>query len=125
MTEKGTRVPTGVPNFDKLVEGGFQSESINLLAGGAGSGKTIFAIQYLINGIEKYNEPGMYITFEERKNKLYRDMLEFGWDLAKYEKEGKIRPLTKDEKHKREMLVTAGIAVFVIGLATFLILLFL
>ncbi|MDD2666484.1 MAG: hypothetical protein PHD13_05710 [Methanocellales archaeon] len=43
----------------------------------------------------------------------------------KYRKEGKIRPLTKDEKHKKEMLVTAGIAVCMIGLALFLILLFL
>ena len=102
------RVPTGIPNFDKLIEGGFQRESINLIAGGAGSGKTIFAIQYLINGIEKYNEPGMYITFEERKNKLYKDMLEFGWDLAKYEKEGKFVFLNYKPAQVKRVLVEGG-----------------
>ncbi len=109
-TKKGEseRVPTGIPNFDKLIEGGFQKESINLVAGGAGSGKTIFAVQFLMNGIEKYNEPGMYITFEERKNKLYKDMLEFGWDLAKYEKEGKFVFLNYKPAQVKKVLVEGG-----------------
>lgn len=102
------RVPTGIPNFDRLVEGGFQRESINLIAGGAGTGKTIFTIQYLVNGIEKYGEPGMYITFEERKKKLYQDMLEFGWDLAKYEKEGKFVFLNYKPAQVKKLLVEGG-----------------
>lgn len=102
------RVPTGIPNFDRLVQGGFQLESINLIAGGAGTGKTIFTIQYLVNGIEKYGEPGMYITFEERKKKLYTDMLEFGWDLAKYEKEGKFVFLNYKPAQVKKLLVEGG-----------------
>lgn len=102
------RIPTGIPNFDKLIEGGLQKESINLIAGGAGTGKTIFTIQFLLNGIEKYNEPGMYITFEERKSKLYKDMLEFGWDLAKYEKEGKFVFLKYQPAQVKKLLVEGG-----------------
>lgn len=102
------RVPTGIPNFDQLLEGGLQKESITLVAGGAGSGKTIFAIQFLVNGIEKYNTPGMYITFEERKVKLYKDMLEFGWDLAKYEKEGKFVFLAYQPAQVKKLLVEGG-----------------
>lgn len=84
-----TRIPTGIAEFDKLVGGGFVKKSNNLVAGSAGSGKTIFAIEYLIRGIRQYGEVGMYLTFEERKESLYEDMMEFGWDLATYEREGK------------------------------------
>ena len=83
------RVPTGIVEFDKMVQGGLVRKSTNLIAGSAGAGKTVFAIQYLVSGIEKYDEVAMYLTFEERKESLYDDMREFGWDLAKYEREGK------------------------------------
>jgi circadian clock protein KaiC len=83
------RKPTGIADFDKLVQGGLIEGSTNLIAGTAGSGKTIFAMEYLIKGIEKCGEAGMYLTFEERKESLYEDMYEFGWDLAKLEREGK------------------------------------
>ncbi len=106
--KKEERVPTGMENFDMLVGGGLLRDSINLVAGGAGSGKTIFAIQYLVNGIEKYNEPGMYITFEERKQRLYKDMLEFGWDLAKYEKEGMFVFLKYQPAQVKKVLVEGG-----------------
>jgi circadian clock protein KaiC len=88
-SSKLTRVPTGIREFDKMVGGGFVRRSNNLIAGSAGSGKTIFAIEYLVRGITEYNEVGMYLTFEERKESLYEDMMEFGWDLAKLESEGK------------------------------------
>ncbi|MBW2971185.1 hypothetical protein KY320_03425 [Candidatus Woesearchaeota archaeon] len=99
------RVPTGIHNFDKLIGGGLREKSINLVAGPAGAGKTIFAIQFLVNGIEKFKEPGMYITFEERKDRLYQDMLDFGWDLAKYEKEGKFVFLKYKPTQVKKVLV--------------------
>src|SRR3989344_5848179 len=67
MTKAIVRVPTGVTTFDNLIDGGFKRNSINLAAGTAGSGKTIFAVQFLVNGIAKYNETAIYITFEEKK----------------------------------------------------------
>ena len=72
------RVPTGIAEFDDLIKGGFKKTSINLIAGKAGTGKTVFAMQFLYNGVTKFNENGLYITFEEKKKKTYKDMLEFG-----------------------------------------------
>ncbi len=81
------RVPTGIPNFDSLIQGGFRKYSTNMIVGGAGSGKTIFTTQFLITGLKK-GENCLYITFEEDKNEFYSNMLEFGWDLENYEKRG-------------------------------------
>jgi len=75
------RVPTGIKGLDDAMTGGFIKDSVNLVAGSPGSGKSIFAMQYLVNGAKKYNQPGVYITFEERKDKLLRYMGNFGWDL--------------------------------------------
>ena len=55
------RVPTGIKILDDGMSGGLVRNSINMIAGGPGSGKSIFAMQYLINGATKYDEPGIYI----------------------------------------------------------------
>ncbi|MFH1249238.1 MAG: ATPase domain-containing protein [archaeon] len=82
------RVKSGIETIDKMI-GGFRKNSINLIAGSAGSGKTIMAMQFLVEGL-KNGENVLYITFEEKKDKTYGDMLGFGWDLAEYEKKGKL-----------------------------------
>ena len=66
------RVPFGIAELDRLISGGVIKNSINLVAGSAGAGKSIFALQFLVNGIKKYGEPGVYITFEEKKKKTGR-----------------------------------------------------
>lgn len=101
------RIKTGIPGFDGLVEGGFKKNSVNLVAGAAGTGKTIFAMQFLIEGI-KNNEPGIYITFEEKKEKMYEDMLGFGWDLAKFEKQGKFVFLEYTPEQVKKILTEGG-----------------
>ncbi len=83
------RVATGIPGFDKLVEGGLIKGSINLIAGDSGIGKSIFGMEFLVNGAMNYNEPGVFISFEERKETVYLMMLRLGWDLQKLEDEGK------------------------------------
>lgn len=75
------RCPTGIEGFDEIVEGGLIKDSITLLCGGPGSGKSIFGMQTLVNGIEKYGENGVYITFEEDVETLLGDMKRFGWNL--------------------------------------------
>lgn len=105
---KFERVPTHIPGFDKLVDGGFKKSSINLIIGGAGSGKTIFSVAYLVNGILKHKEPGMYITFEEKKEELYENMSEFGWDLAKLEKEKMFIFLEYSPERVKRLLVEGG-----------------
>lgn len=81
------RVATGVPFFDSLVQGGFEKNSVNLLVGGPGTGKSIFSTQYLLEGLKK-GEQCLYITFEEKKDQFYTNMYEFGIDLEELEKKG-------------------------------------
>ena len=81
------RVPTGIPGLDELVGGGFEPGSVIIVAGGPGTGKSTVGLQFLINGILQYGENGMYITFEEQKDTVYRHMAKYGWDLEKLEAE--------------------------------------
>ena len=85
------RVPTGIGGVDTLIEGGFLRGDVVLVAGRSGSGKTIFASQFIYNGATKYGEKGVYASFEEDSKTLKRNMLRFGFDLEKLEKEGTIR----------------------------------
>jgi len=62
-----------------------------VLSGTPATGKTIFAMEYLVNGIRKFNENGIYVTFEEKADSLRSQASQFGWDLNKMEKEGKLR----------------------------------
>jgi circadian clock protein KaiC len=84
------RVGTGIADFDAMLSGGFLRGDAVMLAGSAGSGKTTIALQYLVNGIAM-GEPGIYLTFEQMPDQIYRDALNFGWDLRKLESEGKFR----------------------------------
>ena len=60
-------------------------KDIAMLAGSAGTGKTTLGLQFLVNGINKYGENGIYVTFEELPDQIYRDAANFGWDLKKLE----------------------------------------
>ena len=62
--KKVKRVPVGIKNLDKIIEGGFEKNSTNLIVGGSGSGKSIFTIQFLIEGVKK-GENVLYVAFEE------------------------------------------------------------
>ncbi len=104
------RIPTGIKNFDRIIEGGVEKNSVNLVVGGSGSGKTIFAVQFLFEGIEK-GEHVLYITFEENKKEFYANMIRFGWDLAKYEKEGKFFFLEYSPEKVMTMLEEGGGAI--------------
>lgn len=75
------RVPTYIHGLDDAISGGFLKNSVNMIGGGAGSGKSIFCMQFLVNGIEKNNENGVYVSFEEDEEKILRDMKKFGWSL--------------------------------------------
>lgn len=101
------RVKTGVHNLDPLISNGFKKNSTNLVGGGTGTGKTIFAIQFLVEGL-KNNESVIYITFEEKKEDFYEDMHGFGWDLAKYEKEGKFIFLEYRPEQVKKILTEGG-----------------
>ncbi len=78
------RLKTGIGGFDQLIEGGFPEGRSFLISGGTGTGKTIFSMQYLIKGVED-DEPGIYLTLDERPDLIREDMLRFGWNLRQYE----------------------------------------
>ena len=84
------RVKTGIKGLDELIEGGLPKSSSILLSGEAGTGKTIFSLQYIYSGAKDYGEAGIYVTFEEKPEELRREALQFEWDLKKYETKKKI-----------------------------------
>ena len=88
--EESLRVKTGIVEFDEMLHGGFMPGDAVMLAGSAGTGKTTLALQYLVNGV-KLGEPGIYVTFEELPDQIYRDAKNFGWDLRKMEENDKFR----------------------------------
>jgi len=87
------RVRSGVEGLDRLMEGGFLKGDVILLAGNTGSGKTIFSVEFICKGATEYGEKGVYATFEESAETLKRNMLGFGFDLERLEREGLIRVL--------------------------------
>lgn len=83
------RIRTGIPGLDKLIEGGLVSNSVNLLSGGTGTGKTIFGMQFLFYGAKDLNEKGVYISFEESEEELKADASEIGFNFE--ELSGKVK----------------------------------
>lgn len=83
------KLETGIPGFDFLAYGGLPAGRTTLVIGTAGSAKTVFAAQFLAEGIAKSGEQGVFVTFEESAADIRRNMLGFGWDIKKWEEDGK------------------------------------
>jgi len=101
------RIPSGIKGFDKLIEGGIEKDSINLVVGDSGSGKSIFSMQFLVEGLKR-GEKCLFVTFEEKKKEVYEDMARFGWNLEKYEKEGKFFFLEYNPEKVKMMIEEGG-----------------
>lgn len=104
---KANRVSLGLPNLDKFMQGGLKKNSINLLVGSSGSGKSILATQFLVEGVKK-GENCLYITFEEKKPIFFSNMEEFGWNLEKLEKTGKFTFVEYTPEKVKTMLEEGG-----------------
>lgn len=83
------KLETGINGFDHIADGGFPEGRTTLISGSAGSAKTVFACQYLAEGIEKFDQPGVFVTFEETPEAIRKNMISMNWDITKWEKEGK------------------------------------
>jgi len=81
------RVVTGIPGFDDILNGGIPRRNVVLLAGGPGTGKSIFGYQYLYNGLKR-GEHGILVALEEHPVQIRISMSQFGWDVTEYEKAG-------------------------------------
>jgi circadian clock protein KaiC len=82
------KLPTHISGFDHIADGGLPLGRTTLISGTAGSSKTVFAAQFLAEGIRAAGESGVFVTFEESAADLRRNMLSFGWDIAAWEKAG-------------------------------------
>ncbi len=83
------KIHTGIPGLDSITRGGFPRHRTTLIAGSAGSGKTILAAQFLAEGISQLDEPGVFVTFEEPPHTIRENLISMGWDISRWEKENK------------------------------------
>lgn len=79
--------PTGIHGFDQSTNGGLPRGRTSLIVGGPGSGKTVFALQTLVNGARQWGEPGIFVAFEEGSRQIIANASSFGWDLPALERD--------------------------------------
>src|SRR6476661_2468652 len=85
------KTPTGISGLDEVTNGGFPKGRPVLVCGSAGCGKTLMAAQFIVNGITEYNEPGVFMSFEESGSELTQNVISLGFDLEKLKAENKLR----------------------------------
>src|SRR5687767_15804324 len=76
-----TKTPTGIRGLDEITGGGLPAGQPTLVCGGPGSGKTLLALTFLVNGAVHFDEPGVLITFEENAEEIASDVVSLGFDL--------------------------------------------
>ncbi len=82
--------PTGISGMDEITGGGLPKGRPTLVAGSAGCGKTLFAMEFLVNGAIDYNEPGVFLAFEENAEELAQNVASLGFDLKGLIKQKKL-----------------------------------
>jgi circadian clock protein KaiC len=75
------KTPTGIEGFDEITGGGLPLGRTSVIMGGPGSGKTVFALQTLVNGARLYGERGIFVAFEENSRNIIANATSFGWEL--------------------------------------------
>jgi len=75
--------PTGIVGLDKITEGGIPKDRPTLICGGAGCGKTLFSMEFIVRGAIEFNEPGVFMAFEEKADELAVNVASLGFDLEK------------------------------------------
>ncbi len=78
------RAASGISGLDALIEGGLPKGRNYFVSGSAGSGKTILSSQFLYNGIHKFSEKGLYVSFEEPIEDILQDLGRFDWKIEPY-----------------------------------------
>ncbi len=83
------KIPTGMAGFDAIANGGLPARRTTLVAGTAGSAKTLLSAQFIAEGIRQFNEAGVFVTFEESPADIRLNLRSFGWDIESWEQAGK------------------------------------
>lgn len=84
------KTPTGIEGLDEITNGGLPTGRTTLVCGGTGCGKTVLGMQFLMQGILDYDEPGVFMAFEETEEDLAKNVSSFGYDLNKLQTDGKL-----------------------------------
>jgi circadian clock protein KaiC len=84
------KTPTGIEGFDEITGGGLPTGRPALVCGGAGCGKTLFAMSFLVHGAARFDEPGVFMSFEESTDELAQNVASLGFDLAGLIREKKL-----------------------------------
>jgi circadian clock protein KaiC len=79
--------PTGIEGFDQITYGGLPAQRTTLVIGGPGAGKTVFALQALVNGAREHHEPAIFVAFEESASQIVQNAATFGWNLEDLERD--------------------------------------
>jgi circadian clock protein KaiC len=86
ILDESPKSPTGIEGFDEMTGGGLPKGRTTLFEGGSGSGKTVMALQTLVNGARHNGEPGIFVAFEESADRIRLNARRFGWDITELEK---------------------------------------
>jgi circadian clock protein KaiC len=85
-----SKAPTGIVGLDEITGGGLPRGRTTLLLGGPGSGKTILALQFLVQGARDFKEPGIFVAFEETSTRILANAEGFGWSLPELQRKKKL-----------------------------------
>ena len=81
-----SKLATGLQGFDEISRGGLPRNRTSLVMGGPGTGKTVFALQALVNAARELKQPGIFVAFEESADEIFANAATFGWRLPALEK---------------------------------------
>jgi circadian clock protein KaiC len=82
------KTPSGIEGLDEITNGGLPEGRTTLICGGAGSGKTVLGMEFLVHGILDHREPGVFMAFEETEKDLAQNVASFGYDLEQLQRDG-------------------------------------
>ena len=99
------RVKTGIEAFDDLVMGGLPRGRTTIVGGTPGSGKTVFATQFLAHGIADLSEPGVFVTFEESPTEIETNMASFSWNIRGWREDKKLVFVDASPRDHDQMVV--------------------
>ncbi len=102
------RIEVGISGLDLITNGGLPKRRLTLVAGTAGSGKTVFAAQFLAAGISGASEPGVFVTMEERPDSIRRNMRSLGWRIKEWENQNLWAFVDASPRHQIDTVFTGN-----------------
>lgn len=86
-----SKSPTGITGLDEITDGGLPTGRPTLVCGAAGSGKTLLSLEFIVRGAMQFNEPGVFMAFEEKADELIMNVASLGFDLKDLQKKGLVK----------------------------------